>query len=180
MVNALSDWMEVEVARDKRAHTMRFERGKPVTKLKDAGAVNRRGTTVSFHPDGQIFGTETHFSAARLYRMVKSKAYLYRGVEIRWSCDPSLVKGETPAEDTLKFPGGLLDFLRGEVEGKETVTPARVLRPHREPRRPEQDRGCGRMGGGVDARDRRLHPFLLQHHPDPAGAAPTSRAFATR
>jgi len=122
VVNALSDWMEVEVARDKRAHTMRFERGKPVSKLKDTGAVNRRGTTVSFHPDAQIFGKDTHFSAARLYRMVKSKAYLFRGVEIRWKCDPSLIKGETPAEDTLKFPGGLADFLASEIGNNRTVT----------------------------------------------------------
>jgi topoisomerase IV subunit B len=123
VVNALSDWMEVEVARDRHAHTMRFERGKPVTRLKDAGAVNRRGTTVTFHPDPQIFGKDIHFSASRLYRMLKSKAYLYRGVEIRWKCDPELVKGNTPAEDTLKFPGGLLDFLRSEIEGKDTITP---------------------------------------------------------
>ncbi len=123
VVNALSDWMEVEVARDKHGQKMRFERGKPVGKLKDMGGVNWRGTRVSFHPDEQIFGPNVHFSAARLYRMVKSKAYLFRGVEIRWSCDPSLIKGETPAEDTLKFPGGLLDFLRSETEGKETVTP---------------------------------------------------------
>jgi topoisomerase-4 subunit B len=122
VVNALSDWMEVDVARDKRSHVMRFERGKPVTKLKDAGAVNRRGTTVSFHPDAQIFGKDTHFSAARLYRMVKSKAYLFRGVEIRWKCDPSLIKGETPAEDTLKFPGGLSDFLASEIGNSKTVT----------------------------------------------------------
>jgi len=123
VVNALSDWMEIEVARDKHAHAMRFERGKAIGKLRDAGSVNWRGTRVSFHPDGQIFGKDTHFSAARLYRMVKSKAYLFRGVEIRWSCDPSLIKGETPAEDVLKFPGGLLDFLRVEIQGKDTVTP---------------------------------------------------------
>ncbi|HTT96475.1 MAG TPA: DNA topoisomerase IV subunit B [Rhizomicrobium sp.] len=122
VVNALSEWMEVEVARDKRAYTMRFERGKPVTKLKESGPVNRRGTTVSFHPDAQIFGKDTHFSAARLYRMVKSKAYLFRGVEIRWKCDPSLIKGETPAEDTLKFPGGLADFLASEIGNNRTVT----------------------------------------------------------
>src|ERR1700742_5241380 len=84
VVNALSEWMEVDVARDKRAHVMRFERGKPVTKLKDSGAVNRRGTTVSFKPDRQIFGKETHFSPSVLYRMARSKAYLFRGVEIRW------------------------------------------------------------------------------------------------
>jgi topoisomerase-4 subunit B len=122
VVNALSDWMEVDVARDKRSYVMRFERGKPVTKLKDGGAVNRRGTTVSFHPDAQIFGKDTHFSAARLYRMVKSKAYLFRGVEIRWKCDPSLIKSETPAEDTLKFPGGLADFLATEIGNNRTVT----------------------------------------------------------
>ncbi len=122
VVNALSDWMEVDVARDRKSHKMRFERGKAVGKLKDQGAVNRRGTIVSFHPDPQIFGKETHFSPAMLYRMVKSKAYLFRGVEIRWKCDPSLIKGDTPAEDTLKFPGGLLDFLKSEVGASNTVT----------------------------------------------------------
>jgi topoisomerase-4 subunit B len=121
VVNALSEWVEVEVARDRNAHKMRFERGIPVGKLKDLGAVNRRGTIVSFKPDDKIFGKETHFSPARLYRMAKSKAYLFRGVEIRWSCDPSLIKDETPAEDTLKFPGGLLDFLRSEVGKSVTV-----------------------------------------------------------
>jgi topoisomerase-4 subunit B len=122
VVNALSEWMEVDVARDRHAHKMRFERGKAIGKLKDAGAVNRRGTIVSFKPDIQIFGKDTHFSPAMLYRMARSKAYLFRGVEIRWKCDPALIKGETPAEDTLKFPGGLLDFLRGAVGGKDTVT----------------------------------------------------------
>jgi topoisomerase-4 subunit B len=122
VVNALSEWMEVDVARDKHAHKMRFERGHAAGKLKDQGAVNRRGTIVSFKPDFQIFGKDTHFSPAQLYRMAKSKAYLFRGVEIRWKCDPSLIKGETPAEDVLKFPGGLLDFLRSEVVGNSTVT----------------------------------------------------------
>ncbi|MBV9571872.1 MAG: DNA topoisomerase IV subunit B [Alphaproteobacteria bacterium] len=124
VVNALSEWLEVEVARDRRAHRMRFQRGKPDGKLKDLGSVNRRGTTVTFKPDTQIFGKETHFSPATLYRMARSKAYLYRGVEILWSCDPSLLKASnaTPAEDKLHFPGGLLDFLRGEIGGKQTVT----------------------------------------------------------
>jgi topoisomerase-4 subunit B len=122
VVNALSDWMEVDVARDRQSHKMRFERGKAVGRLKDMGAVNRRGTIVSFHPDAQIFGNDTHFSAAMLYRMAKSKAYLFRGVEIRWKCDPSLIKGETPAEEVLKFPGGLLDFLNSEIGANRTVT----------------------------------------------------------
>ena len=122
VVNALSEWMEVDVARDKQAHKMRFERGHAIGKLKSLGAVNRRGTIVSFKPDFKIFGKDTHFSPAVLYRMAKSKAYLFRGVEIRWKCDSELIKGETPAEDTLKFPGGLLDFLRSEVVGNSTVT----------------------------------------------------------
>jgi len=122
VVNALSEWMEVDVARDRHGHKMRFERGKAAGKLKDLGTVNRRGTIVSFKPDQQIFGKDVHFSAARLYRMARSKAYLFRGVEVRWKCDPALIKGETPTEETLKFPGGLLDFLRSEVDGT-TVTP---------------------------------------------------------
>ena len=123
VVNALSEWMEVDVARDKRSHKMRFERGKAASKLKDGGAVNRRGTTVSFKPDTQIFGKDTHFSPEMLLRMARSKAYLYRGVEIRWRCDPALIKGsETPAQEIFKFPGGLADFLQSEIEGQPTVT----------------------------------------------------------
>jgi len=122
VVNALSEWMEVEVAREKHAWKLRFERGHTMGKLKDLGAVNRRGTIVSFKPDAKIFG-DAQFSPARLHRMAKSKAYLFRGVEIRWACDPSLIKDETPAEDVLKFPGGLLDFLRGEIGKAQTVTP---------------------------------------------------------
>jgi topoisomerase-4 subunit B len=122
VVNALSEWMEVEAWRDREGHKMRFERGKAIGKLKTLGTANRRGTIVSFHPDPQIFGNDTHFSPAMLYRMARSKAYLFRGVEIRWKCDPSLIKGETPAEETLKFPGGLLDFLSSEVGNNRTVT----------------------------------------------------------
>jgi topoisomerase-4 subunit B len=122
VVNALSEWMDVEVARDRHAWKMRFERGHAVGKLKDLGAVNRRGTITSFKPDEKIFG-DGQFSPARLHRMAKSKAYLFRGVEIRWVCDPELIKDETPAEDTLKFPGGLLDFLRSEIGKATTVTP---------------------------------------------------------
>lgn len=125
VVNALSEWMEVEVFRNKTGHKMRFERGKPIGKLKDTGTANRRGTFTTFKPDFQIFGKETHFSPARLYRMAKSKSYLFRGVEIIWKCDPSLLdeNDKTPAEDTFHFPGGLSDYLAGEIDGKSTVTP---------------------------------------------------------
>jgi topoisomerase-4 subunit B len=124
VVNALSERMEVEVARDRTLFTQSYSRGKPLTKLKNAGPVqNRRGTTIRFAPDPEIFGAQ-QFSAARLFKLCRSKAYLYKGVEIRWSCDPSLVKDDTPASATLHFPGGLLDFLTATVEGSAAVIPA--------------------------------------------------------
>jgi topoisomerase-4 subunit B len=124
VVNALSETMEVEVARDRTLFTQAYSRGKPLGKLKNAGAIhNRRGTSIRFKPDPEIFGTQ-QFSAARLYRLCRSKAYLYRGVEIRWACDPSLAKDETPAQATLHFPGGLADYLAGAIEGRSQVVPA--------------------------------------------------------
>ena len=93
VVNALSEMLEVEVARDRVLWRQSYARGKPTTKLVNAGPTqNRRGTTIRFKPDNQIFGT-LHFSPARLYRLCRSKAYLFRGVQIRWACDPALLKG---------------------------------------------------------------------------------------
>ena len=125
VVNALAERLEVEVARDRTLFTQAYERGKPVTKLKNAGAIhNRRGTTIRFRPDPEIFGT-LPFRAERLYRFCRSKAYLFSGVEIRWSCDPALVAGtETPATAVLHFPGGLSDFLASAIEGRPAVVPA--------------------------------------------------------
>jgi topoisomerase IV subunit B len=124
VVNALSDKLEVEVARDKQLFLQSYARGKPVSKLKRGGNVNRRGTKVRFHADPEVFGKEACFQPARLYRMARSKAYLYRGVEIRWRCDPALIgkSEETPAEAVLHFPGGLGDFLAASLEGRQTVT----------------------------------------------------------
>jgi topoisomerase-4 subunit B len=126
VVNALADRLSVEVARDRTLWTQVYSRGKPSGPLKEGGAVhNRRGTTVAFHPDEMIFGAKTRFRPATLYRMARSKAYLFRGVEIRWACDPKLIaEGDpTPAGDVLKFPGGLHDFLVSALGGRETVTP---------------------------------------------------------
>jgi topoisomerase-4 subunit B len=125
VVNALSDELIVEVARDRQAWTQSFSRGKPTTKLKSAGpAPNRRGTTTTFHPDPQIFGKQL-FVAERLYRMARSKAYLFRGVEIRWKCDKSLLpkSGEIPEEESFHFPGGLKDYLTSEIGERSTVVP---------------------------------------------------------
>jgi len=125
VVNALSDTLEVEVARGQQLYRQTFSRGIPTSKLQQVGAVkNRRGTRVRFHADPQIFGKTTTFRPARMFRMARSKAYLFGGVEIRWKCAPSLVEGtETPAEAVFRFPGGLKDYLAREIEGKETVTP---------------------------------------------------------
>ncbi|MEL6363973.1 MAG: DNA topoisomerase IV subunit B [Pseudomonadota bacterium] len=125
VVNALSDALTVEVARGRKLYRQTYSRGAPTSKLKQVGeAPNRRGTTVSFHPDPDIFGEKAAFKPARLFKMARSKAYLFGGVEIRWSCDPSLIPegDETPAETVLKFDRGLTDFLLSTVEGKPTVT----------------------------------------------------------
>ena len=124
VVNALSERMEVEVARDRTLFTQAYSRGKPLGKLENAGTIhNRRGTTIRFRPDPDIFG-KLQFLPARLYRFCRSKAYLYKGVEIRWSCDARLIKDETPEQAILHFPGGLTDYLAAAIEGKPTVTPS--------------------------------------------------------
>lgn len=126
VVNALSDGMKVEVARDKRLWTQKYSRGAPITELKDEGVVNnRRGTTVAFHPDPEIFGTRARFKPKRLYNLAKSKAYLFKGVEIRWSCDPVLIveKSGVPEKDVIHFPNGLADYLAASLENSGTVTP---------------------------------------------------------
>jgi topoisomerase-4 subunit B len=124
VVNALSDRLVVEVARDRKLYRQSFARGKPLGKLKVAGEVqNRRGTRVSFHPDPQIFGARAHFDPDRLFRMTRSKAYLFGGVEIRWTCAPSLIseKSETPAKAVFHFPGGLKDYLAESLAGETLV-----------------------------------------------------------
>ncbi len=124
VVNALSDELEVEVARGKTLYRQRFSRGHPQGPLETVGPVaNRRGTRVRFHPDAQIFGEGAHFVPARLFRMARSKAYLFGGVEIRWQCAPALLKaeGDVAADAVFKFPGGLRDYLGREIEGKDLV-----------------------------------------------------------
>ncbi|RWM13200.1 MAG: DNA topoisomerase IV subunit B [Mesorhizobium sp.] len=125
VVNALSDHLEVEVARGRQLYRQRFSRGVPVTGLEQLGEVhNRRGTKIRFHPDEQIFGKGAAFEPARLYRMTRSKAYLFGGVEIRWTCDPSLIKEKdtTPAKAEFHFPGGLKDYLKASLGDEFQVT----------------------------------------------------------
>ncbi|MDA9274564.1 type IIA DNA topoisomerase subunit B [bacterium] len=122
VVNALSDHLRVEVARNKELFAMEFSRGVPQGKLEKIGAApNRRGTAVTFHPDADIFGSLT-LKPARLFKMARSKAYLFSGVEIRWKTSQN--DGETPQEAKFHFPGGLADYLSESLKGATTYAEA--------------------------------------------------------
>ncbi|APX11003.1 DNA topoisomerase IV subunit B [Tateyamaria omphalii] len=122
VVNALSDHLRVEVARNRELFAMEFARGVPQTKLEKIGAApNRRGTSVTFHPDPDIFGS-LKLKPARLFKMARSKAYLFSGVEIRWKT--AIDDGETPREATFHFPGGLADYLTEAMGGATTYADA--------------------------------------------------------
>jgi topoisomerase-4 subunit B len=124
VVNALSSDTVVEVARNRELYRQRFSRGITQGGIEHLGGTpNRRGTSVSFVPDTEIFGPEMHFKPARLYKLARSKAYLFAGVEIRWKCAPELVEGsDIPAEAVFQFPGGLADHLREQIGGRECAT----------------------------------------------------------
>jgi topoisomerase-4 subunit B len=122
VVNALSVHTRVEVARDKQLYAQEFSRGVTQGAIQNLGPTpNRRGTTVSFVPDPEIFGDRS-FNPKRLFKLARSKAYLFAGVEIRWKCAPSLASEEVPAEAVFKFPGGLADHLAEQVGTRECVT----------------------------------------------------------
>jgi topoisomerase-4 subunit B len=126
VVNALSSLLEVEVARSQKLYRMTFERGHPKGKLEDLGKINnRRGTRIRFKPDTDIFGAKAAFKPQRLFKMTRSKAYLFGGVEIRWNCAPELLKGieDVPAEATFHFPGGLKDYLAAAIHADTLVHP---------------------------------------------------------
>ncbi len=124
VVNALSDRLLIEIARDKQLYRQTYARGVPQGPLEAAGPIaNRRGTSISFHPDPDIFGADATFNATTLYKLARSKAYLFKGVEIRWSCAPSLPRAETvPEKETLHFPGGLADYLTATLAERSAYT----------------------------------------------------------
>ena len=126
VANALSERMEVEVAREQQLYRMAFERGKPKGKLEKAGrAPNRRGTKLRFRPDPEIFGPKAAFKPERIFKMTRSKAYLFGGVEIRWRCDKTLLKGveDVPEKATFHFAEGLKDYLASNLTGATLVHP---------------------------------------------------------
>jgi topoisomerase-4 subunit B len=123
VVNALSTETTIEVAREKTLYRQTFSRGIATSPLETVGAApNRRGTTVAFTPDPEIFGSDARFSAERLYKLSRSKAYLFAGVEIRWRCDPSLASADVPESAVFQFPGGLADHLAEQIADRPTVT----------------------------------------------------------
>jgi topoisomerase IV subunit B len=125
VVNALSEYLEVEVARSGRLYRQTFAKGAPLTGLEDLGVVrNRRGTTVRFRPDPAIFKERAQFKPLRIFKMARAKAYLFGGVEIRWSCAAELLHGDAdvPEKAVFHFPGGLRDFLLTRIEGLTPVT----------------------------------------------------------
>ncbi|MEX0956071.1 MAG: DNA topoisomerase IV subunit B [Rhizobiaceae bacterium] len=125
VVNALSETLEVEVARGRRLWRQNFSRGVSQGPIADLGEVhNRRGTKIRFRPDTDIFGKGAQFEPARLFRMARSKAYLFGGVEIRWTCAPELITGkdDTPEKALFHFPGGLKDYLAEQLNGDFQVT----------------------------------------------------------
>lgn len=127
VVNALADEMRIEVAREGQLYAQDYSRGNPQGKLEKLGAIkNRRGTRVMFHPDAEIFGAKAKFRADKIYKLIRSKAYLFRGVEIRWKCDPSLIMegSKTPASEVIHFPGGLHDCILQELGEKTLVANA--------------------------------------------------------
>ena len=123
VVNALSSETVVEVARAKQLFRQRFSQGKALGPVEPLGPTpNRRGTSVSFVPDAEIFGEHARFKPQRLYRLARSKAYLFAGVEIRWKCDAELIGDDTPTEAVFQFPGGLADHLKEQIGTRECAT----------------------------------------------------------
>jgi topoisomerase-4 subunit B len=125
VVNALSDYLEIEVARSRSLWRQTYSKGKPTTPLElQEGATSRRGTTLRFHPDPEIFGHNLHFRPAALFQMARAKAYLFKGVEINWVCDPSLLKenDKIPQTATLHYPAGLVDYLKDQLDERASVT----------------------------------------------------------
>ena len=123
VVNALSEFVDVEIYRDKKIYNQKFSKGHPTSKLKELKKkTNRKGTKVSFKPDPEIFGLDNYFNCKKLYDFSKSKAYLFAGVEIRWFCEGEISKKENiPENDVFKFSNGLIDLVENEVDEKMSL-----------------------------------------------------------
>ena len=163
VANALSERMEVEVARGGQLYGQSYQRGKPKSGLQKLGKVaNRRGTKVRFKPDPEIFGAKAKFNPQRLFKMTRAKAYLFGGVEIRWWCDPELLDGadEVPEEATFHFEEGLKDYLKATINGATLVHPDIFSGKSEKP----GGHGTVEWAVGFCRRCRSVPVVLLQHH----------------
>ncbi len=178
VVNALSEHLEVEVALGGRLYRQTFSRGAPQTRLEDLGVVrNRRGTTVRFRPDPEIFKERAQFKPLRIFKMARAKAYLFGGVEIRWSCAPELLPGHGCArEGGLPFPRRPQGLPHVAHRGIYVRHEGRVRGPRTKGRRPWQRR----MGHRLARRRGRLHAVLLQHRADAGRRHARARPCARR
>ena len=123
VVNALSENLVVEVIRNKTLYRQRYSRGAPQTTLEVVGECsNKKGTSLTFHHDSEIFGHELRLRPSKIYTLAKSKAYLYRGVEIRWACDPLILPADIPEQDVIKFPNGIVDYLLSKLNPAALIT----------------------------------------------------------
>ena len=121
-VNALSDDLIVEVVINQVLYRQTYSKGKATSELEEVGkGHNRRGTSIRFHPDPEIFGTKLKFLPQRIYKMARAKAYLFGGIEIRWSCDEEIANEEVPAKKTFLYSNGLRDFMETRIEGKTRI-----------------------------------------------------------
>ena len=149
-----------------------FSKGLATSKLEEVGAApNRRGTTVTFTPDPEIFGADAAFDPARLYKLARSKAYLFAGVEIRWRCDPSLASRRRPRNRRLPVRQRPRRPSRRAVRRPAHASPTS---PSSASRTSPTTRAApnGRSPGRSIQRRQRI--LLLQHHPDPRRRHPRS------
>lgn len=124
VVNALSENLVVEIARDKKLYRQIYSKGKPLGPLELVGNIaNRRGTSITFKPDSEIFGIGAHLIPNRIFRMARSKAFLFKGIRIIWKCSPDvIIEGDqTPIEAELNYPNGLYDFLNFQLGSRGTI-----------------------------------------------------------
>ena len=119
-VNALSEWLEVEVRRDGKVHRQRFERGHPASSLDVIGATKHTGTKITFLPDAELFST-TRFEWDVLAVRLRELAFLNRGIEIQFSQE------EPERAETFKYEGGITEFVQQLNRGKATLHPKPIF-----------------------------------------------------
>lgn len=124
VVNALSEKLIVEIFANRQLWKQEYAEGHPTTLLENKGSsAYRHGTFITFYPDPKIFRESARLKASTLYKIARSKAYLFKGVTIHWQCDESNAQDKTPLSAVFHFPGGLSDYLNEVLQGVPLATP---------------------------------------------------------